>query len=301
MPEHETIERSRRPAPRRRRPICTLFEVAAEAGLPIEAMEVDNRRPAKRKRRPGPICTLFEPPLLSKFLADFRGQYRSFNDACYLFYRSSTGPPAESDTPFASSADVDYSPPDTFADGIWYISVSYFNGVIDSGFLPLDDIGRTYVRLEIVATEEKSNSPGDIAYAGLSAPGIWRVEPIAGGVVRVHAFYNEQGPLRADDWCISYTTDGIHDPVVPPETAPWGTWQVEPIGDGTGLVFLEYDLPAQAHDTEVRVRISVRRDLGSYVYSYSAGTEVATLYADAEGPTAARGIGRWTGLPPQEV
>jgi len=117
--------------------------------------------------------------------AEHRGKYRVFNAAEYRFYRSDTAPPDEGDSPFATSASLPHTPTNIYADGIWYLSVSYFNGVLDSGFLPLGPNGETFLRLDISGAEE-SGSPPD-------GPATWHIEQRAGGVVGVVGFYMQGG------------------------------------------------------------------------------------------------------------
>ena len=300
MPEHETIRMPGCPRRnrKRRRTRCILIEPPPAVEFPIGEMLIATRRRRKPGRR-REVCTLLEPPLLARFAGDARGLYRVFPHAYYLFYRSDSGPPAESDSHFALASFLGYSPPDTFADGTWYLSVCYYNGVIKSGFLPLDPMGRTWRRLEIASGEEKANPSADPSASVLTSPGIWQLEVIAGGVIRVHGYYNEQGSIRADDWCIAYTTDGTN-PTVPPTAGGTTTIVYNAIG-GTSLAVLEYELPAQSHGTEVRVRINVRRDIGGGSYVYSEGSDVVSADADAVGPTTPLGVGRWPGPAPQEL
>ena len=222
----------------------------------------------------------------SKFYAAGRGVYRIFNAAEYRFYRSNSGPPAESDSPFATSATLPATPADTYADGTWYLSVSYFNGVIDSGFLALGTNGETYLVLEISGGSALSDRP--------SAPLDVRLEQRPSGVVRVHGIYNPypDGSNAADEWALNYTTDGSD----PAADSPIYTASLP----SSGLAIFAYDLPSQSHGTTIKARLQVRRDLGGGSYRYSSSSIVTTT-ADAQGPSAPTSGLRWTGRLPEDL
>jgi hypothetical protein len=214
---------------------------------------------------------------------DARGKYRVFNAAEYRFYRSDSAPPAEGAVPFATSATLPATPAETYADGTWYLSCSYFNGVIDSGFLPLGPNGETYLTLMLSGGAEVGNPP--------NGPVDWRLEQTAGGVVRVHGVYCQDDALRADGWAIAYTTDGS----TPPADAP--DLDQNLLG-AAGLEVLQYDLPAVAHGTLVKVRLQLRRNDGSDAapdWVYSAESTVKTLTVSTTGPAAPLGGDRWPG------
>lgn len=208
-----------------------------------------------------------------------RAQHRVFNSAVYRFYRSNSAPPEEGDTPFATSATLPSTPADTYADGTWWISVSYFNGVLDSGFLPLGANGETYLRLDLVSGAVVSSPP--------QAPVSAYLEVLAGGVVRVHALCVEVGALRPDTWAIAYTTDGS----TPAEDSPDVT---EAFSAGVGIAALVYDLPAASDGEVVKVRVQLERDA-----SYSEGSTVLEATADAAGPSAPAGGESWPGGIPE--
>jgi hypothetical protein len=204
--------------------------------------------------------------LLRRYETEARGLYRVFNTAAYRLYRSQSRPPREGDEPFATTSSLPYEPGDTFGDGIWYLSVSYFNGVIDSGFLPLGPAGETYLRLEIVS--------GDEVYAPPYGPGGWSLSNVGGGVVRIVGYYRQRGGLRAGQWSIAYTTDGTD----PPADQPDVTVTIVP----EGLAALEYDLPAQSDGTTVKVRLQTRR-LDGATWRYSEDSEIKTIEVEATG------------------
>lgn len=250
-------------APIRTRPVVRTVSVAAPPVLgvmPVGVLVIPARWPRPRGARV--ITTV--PTLIdyASRAATMRGLYRVFNAAAYRFYRSSVAPPAPGDSPFATSATLPSTPASTYADGTWYVSVSYFNGVIDSGFLPVGPHGETFLTLEI---------SGGVALGTRPSPPMGvRLEARAGGVVRVIAFYGSiaDGANAADTWSIGYTVDGS----TPGSNAP----AVAPAMAPGPLCFLVYDLPAQADGTTVKVQLQTRRGLSTY------STAGAVLAAVAE-------------------
>jgi hypothetical protein len=204
---------------------------------------------------------------------DLRGLYRVFNAAAHRFYRSQTGPPEPGDAPFATAAALPATPEVAWADGPWFVSVSAFNGVIDSGFLPLGPAGETYRRFDLAAGAMVGSPP-----AGAAS---WRLEPRAGGVVAVVGYYDETGANRAEQWAIAYTTDGEDPAADDPDLT-----EAMP---ASGMAVLEIDLPAQADATVVKVLVQTRRDDGTVetpVWVYSEDAAIRAAAANAVGPTA---------------
>lgn len=232
----------------------------------------------------GPVCEAWDtvpPRRTARPPIDFlrrhsaiRSTYRMFEDAEYRFYRSNSAPPQEGDTPFATNATLPHTPAETYADGTWYLSVSYFNGVIDSGFLPIGAHGETYLRLDIASGAEADAPP--------LAPQIVRIEDRGGGVVRIVAIYLQAGTNRAEEWAIAYTTDGGTPAADDPDVTVSCT--------GSGAVVLVYDLPAVADATTVKVRVQTRRNDGTVetpAWSYSEASTVLSLTVETSGPDAA--------------
>ena len=247
-------------------------------GIPVGWLTA--ARPQRIQPAPAPRARAFREIL---HLIDFRRRYftarglhRVFNAAAYRFYRSNSGPPAETDTPFATSATLPHEPADTYADGTWYLAVSYFNGILDSGFLPIGPRGETYLVLEV-----SGGAAGEVAPV---APLDVRLEVKASGVVKVWAFVALSGS-SADPttWAIAYTTNGS----TPAEDSPIATQAMA----GVGLQVLEYDLPAQSHGTTVKVRVQTRRGASTY----NDGSGVLTATADAQGPSAPAAGEAWPG------
>ena len=221
----------------------------------------------KRKPARAPKTQVLATKKVS-YQTDARGVYRVFNEAVYRFYRSQTAPPVEGDTPFDTNATLPHEPADTFGDGVWFISTSFYDGIYDSGFLPLGPLGETYIRLDLTAGVE-TTSPS-------SGPAEWHLENVGGGIVRVVASYAQDGTLRADQWSIAWTFNGSEPATSTPDAA------VDIPADG--LAVLTYSLPAQADGITVKVRLQTRRLDAAYVYSEDS--EVRTLIADDSGPTA---------------
>lgn len=228
------------------------------------------------------------PPVTqNRYYVDYRDLYRIFNSAVFRFYKSTTGPPAETDTPFATSGTLPYTPADVFGNGTHYLSVSWFNGVLDSGFLPVGPNGETYLRIGV---------SGGVSFLGPpQTPINVRLILKPGGVVQVQAVYFELGGLRATQWAITYTTNGST-PGTPPAVSPTITAGIV----GTNLSVLQYDLPAQADGVTVNLRLQVRRDDGG-AWRYSEGSTVLSAIADALGPAAVEGAGVWRGTMPEEL
>lgn len=214
-----------------------------------------------------------------RFYADARGLYRRFNAAEYRFYRDSATPPAEGDAPFATNATLPHTPANTYADGTWWLAMSHYNGVIDSGLRPQGDSNAVTRRLDITAGLEVPVPPDE--------PTVELV-PMAGGVLRVLASYSQAGSLRATEWAITYTVDGST-PGTPPAISPDVTLAFVAAANAE---ILEYDLPAQADGTVVKARVQTRRQDAAWTYSAS---QVVSGTADADGPAASLGGNAWRG------
>ena len=213
-----------------------------------------------------------EPSVFATHYLDLRGLYRTWNDPAYRIYRSPTAPPEEGDTPAATAASLPSTPALAWADGTWYVSVSYFNGCVDSGFYPIGPAGETYCLLSLAAGEAAGTPP--------RAPEGAALHQAAGGVVRVRAtYFDSDATRRATEWAIAYTTDGTD----PAEDTPTDT---RAIAAGAGETdVLDGALPAQAHGTPVRVRVQTRR-LDGATWVYSQGSAILATTADATGPSA---------------
>ncbi len=237
------------------------------------------------------------------------GRYRVFGVAGYRFYRSTTPPPEQTihsgKRSFASwsfaawsfaslsqagaqpgviwdtNATLPHTPADTFADDVWYLAVSYFNGAIDSGFLPIGPAGETYLRMDISGGVATGTPP--------IAPQEFRIEQSAGGVVRVIGLYLQIDADRAGQWAIAYTTDGSD----PPSDTPDLTEAMP----ASGIAMLVYNLPAASHGATVKVRLQTRRLDSAWVYS--ANSTIQQTTADAQGPAAPPTVEDWPGRLPE--
>ncbi len=198
--------RPRRPTSRRRRAsraINPVWEWPSFLYVPV----VQARR-VFTPRKPNSYSIETASQWLRRYEKEMRGKYRVFNDAEYRFYWSLRSIPLETDAPKATNATLAFSPADTFGNGVWNLSVSFFNGCIDSGFLPIGPNGETYLRLDI---------EGDVqVLAPPDPPRSFELVVDPEGVVRVVGLYFQTGALRATQWAISYRTDGLGDPGIIP-------------------------------------------------------------------------------------
>ncbi len=212
-----------------------------------------------------------------RFYLELRGRHRIFNTAEYRAYRHSTRPPLESDTPYDTNPTLPFTPTDTFANGTWWLSLTRFNGIVESGFLPLGPSGEAYKRLDITSGSEVLSPPNQ--------PLSWRIVATAGGYVRILATYRQDDSLRATQWAIAYAT-GAGSPATdnPDETATMRT---------AGLSILDYEIGPYSHLQLVKVRLQTRRNDGTW--QYSENSTVLSLNADTEGPTVPPGGAYWPG------
>ena len=179
------------------------------------------------------------------------------------------------------------TPDKTFSDGTHYLGCTYFNGLIESEFLPIGPAGEPYLILVVEGGAEVGTPP--------LAPSEWRLELRASGVVRVVGFYHQEDGYRADAWSIAYTTNGSD----PSEDSPTVTVEMP----SEGMAVLAYDLPAQSNGTTVKVRLQTRRNdgtAGDPDYVYSDGSAIKTTTADASGPSAPPSGENWRGELPAE-
>jgi hypothetical protein len=217
-----------------------------------------------------------------EFTAAARGAWRIWGTPEYRLYRSAVAPPAEDDTPWDTAASLPVTPSDTFADGTWYLAVSYFNGVLDSGFLPQAPAGLPYRRITI--------TDGVILPDPPTVPGDWRLAQ-RDGLPWIEALYWEDDPDQAaTEWAIDYTTDGSD----PTASDPSLVIAI----DGSQLV---YALPAVASGTTIKAVLQVRRNDGSEeapAWNYSAAGDILSLVIDTTGPAAPIAAATWRGKLP---
>lgn len=240
-----------------------------------------------RRRRRGARSIFINAPPLKRWEVHARGAYHRFDIfSGYLFFRSNTGPPLETDARWDSNPSLPHEPPSAFADGTWYLSAMFSDGLNDSGFLPIGPAGETYLRLDVSGGSSFSGPP--------NPPSDLRLELHAGGVVRIIGFYAQIDALRATQWAITFTTDGST-PGTPPAVSP----DVTVTMPTSGIAVLAYDLPAQADGTTVKVRVQTRRAASPWIYS--EGSTVLTATADSVGPTVPLDGELWPGPLPEDL
>ena len=219
-------------------------------------------------------------------LASARGLYRIFNAAQYRFYWSDSAPPVAGGGPQETDTTLAHTSTATFADGTWYLSVSSFDGVLDSGFLPIGPNGQTYLTMILSGGVLQPTPPSPPANAVLNV--------MAGGVIQIVAHYSNvpDGTNAAANWAIAYTTDGSTPASSSPSLTP-------AMAAGSTLQILQYSLPAQTGGTVVKVQLQTARALGGGAFAYSTPGAVLAATAITAGPTASLGIQSWPGQPPQ--
>jgi len=241
--------------------------------------------PMKRRLR---SCVASPVPIKNRSYSSYKTAWRISNTPEYRFYRRLGAPPSSDQAPFATASSLPSSPTVTFDDGVWFISVSYFNGLLDSGFLPIGDNGAPYSKLEIISGDQYASRP--------KGPFSIKLVQKASGVVRVIAFYTQAGTNRASQWAIAYTDNGS----APATDSPDATVTMST----GGIQVLEYDLPAKSHGTTIKVRVQTRRNDGTISvpdWVYSSDSYVVTTTADAQGPTDVIGLSRIMGLEPESL
>lgn len=239
-------------------------------------------RPILRRRGATPVPVRIMLVDFAHHYLDARGRYRIFNDAEYRFYRSDGSPPDEADSPFATSSTLPSTPADTYADGEWYLSMSYFNGLVDSGFLPVGPNGETYLRVDIDSGDQQELPP--------QAPLAWWLEQSL-GTVTIKGFYWEPGALRADQFSLNYALDG-GSPLA-------GVTLYSTTIPSSGLAWFSYDLGPYIDGREVSVLLQTRRAIdGGWVYSED--NTVQDVVVDLTGPAAVGQAEQWAGKLPEE-
>lgn len=196
-----------------------------------------------------------------------RGLWRIFAPACYRFYCGRVVPPVEGSTPWDTATSLPHTPtsPFTETDGTWYLAMSYFNGVYDSGFLPLGPSGETYLTMSMTSGLVVSEPPTPMSV---------ELAETTQGVVTVTALVASDA--TADEWLITYTVNG-GSPITFAEPYPSGA-----------LAVLSASLPAQAAGSVVAVTVQTRRNDGTPgVFLWVVGDSLSdTITLALAGPTA---------------
>ena len=224
----------------------------------------------------------------------FSGSYRVENATEFRIYWGLT-PPQLGDPIKATTGSLPYSPADTFGDGHWYFSMTVFDGFSESGFLPLGPKGQTYREMVIASGAQSINPP--------QIPAYWHLETKEGGVVRIIGVYDERGETRAEEWAITFTSNGSVPAVDTPTIDPG------PSMDITGKEDLSYDLNTGGlpHGTTINARRQVRRDDdGTWSYSPSEDLTLGqagylTIDTDKIGPSVPVGAESWPGRTPEDL
>lgn len=177
----------------------------------------------------------------ARALSAARGVYPIENTPEYRLYRKLNEPPEPGiDAVWATSASLPVTPPDVFADGVWYVGLTWFDGYLES---PI-----AVQRIEIDSGTEVAPRP--------SAPDNTWMTQTAGGVVLVEALY-AAGPDQAvgsaaDSFALWYTVDGsAPDPTQPADAT-------QPVGPGPTAA-AQFSLGALADATVVRALVRMRR------------------------------------------
>jgi hypothetical protein len=168
---------------------------------------------------------------------------------------------------------------------ILYCALAYFNGVLNSGFLPVGPAGETYFIVEIVAGHVVSEPP--------SGPNDWSLVDAGNGEMRIRAVYTETGSTRAHEWAIAYTTNGTDPPIDAPDVT------IPMLAIGAAL--LDYVIVILTHGATLKVRVQTRRNDGSEAlpdWRYSRDSYVLTITVDTSAPATPLDARVWPGPPP---
>lgn len=251
----------------------------SEAGIlgPITSRHSRGAVPRRRS-----LAQITAPPMGRKrYYSRHFGLWHAFNDAVYRFYLKLGSPPSPGDTPTSTSATLPKTLPGLFADGTYYLSVSYFNGVLDSGFLPIGAQGQTWQRFDIVSNNDIALPP--------QPPTFFSARPAANNDTRVFAVYAEEGATRADKWVIYTTIDFA------PDADPISSADRQEVDlPAGGVAILEFTAAASNFDGLYTI-VLVRTMRGS---TESENLAVYYFAGDDQPPNDAREPRDWTGSPP---
>jgi len=226
-------------------------------------------------------------------------QYRVFNATRYRLYRSTSTPPVEGDTPFFTTATLPANVPTIFSNDIWYLAVSYVNGVIDSGFYPIGDNGEPYMTIDL--TDEKI-----IGTQAPNAPTSWHLEQRDGNVWLIGIYFKGNAP-QASKWTYAWTSDGTTppDPVYNPvDLDPYDEVYVGTQAIATvALAVLEVDLGAYADAKVIKCKLATaRQDIdGASISNRISDFVQKELTVNTAGPTAPVDAHEWHGRTPETL
>ena len=146
--------------------------------------------------------------------------------------------------------------------------MSYFNGIYDSGFLPIGPRGESYLTLSV--------SGGSAAAAPPSPPQTLDLAESAAGVVKVTAVAARGSGSPPSQWYLSYTVNGGAPSVL--------TYRYS----SGALAVLAATLPSQTPGSVVAVTLRTRRNDGTTetpFWTYSTPLSASITLA-AGGPSA---------------
>lgn len=208
------------------------------------------------------------PSWRKRHATQVRGLSRVFNAAEYRFYRKDGSAPVPgTDSPHATASSLPDTPAGAWSDGDWYVTVTYFNGIIESLPKLQGPDGTAAKRLEISGSLEVDAAPGDPSEVTVSA--------IAGAKIRVVAIYSQ---ARDRGRGITPTH-----------------WRLSWSGDASGSASIAF---ATAQNEEIRLDYEITLSDGQSVTvvvktGYDPGTGFvesdgvqATVTADSTGPDA---------------
>ncbi|MGE3182674.1 MAG: hypothetical protein AB7N71_13665 [Phycisphaerae bacterium] len=190
-----------------------------------------------------------------------RGLYRIENDAEFRIYRKQNAPPVPGvDAVWATASSLPNTPAGTFADGTWYVCVTWFNGYAESGYLRM---WRFVV------------SGGVLVDAPPASPVTTEARPEADGLIRVRAVAAREVDAKnqPDEWAVWYTDDGS----APGSGDPDITETLEFIG---GVAVLDTTIPKSSEGTTIKVLVKTRHSASA---TYSENTSVNTSTAAVQG------------------
>lgn len=190
--------------------------------------------------------------------SQIRGGYRLQGKPLYRIYRKLGSVPVPGvDAIWEETDTLPYQPSSTFADGIWFIALTWFNGYVESAV-------RKIVRLELVSGVERANPP--------DAPK-WGLTLRPGGVVRVTGYYDSSRDVAegvaANTWALWWTGNGSTPGIGSADYTEAMRF------DRFAVARIIYDLPAAADGLLVKALLRTRgtRD--------SVNDEVQQAFAEA--------------------
>jgi hypothetical protein len=209
--------------------------------------------------------------------------WRIFNAAEFRAYWSNSGPPVPGSTPQATGPSLPFVTAG-LADGTWWFSLSWFNGVFDSQFLPIGPNGETFLRLDLAGGHVTGSPP--------AGPTSCQLQNVAGGIVRIIGLATAAATMQfPESWAIAWTADG--------STPAAGAASIFiPFTAGQWLGLLDYVLPAQAAGATVKVCLQTAINTGTAlapVWVYSESSILQSIVLPTSGPSPPLEATDWPG------